>query len=281
MHAAPGPDAHEHAGRAGAHQVQPRVVGGAAADDDGHVERRDELLEVERLGDRRDVLAGDDGALDHEHVETRLERDLVVLEHALGRQRGRDDDLLVLDFLDPLRDQLGLDGLAVDLLHLARGLLLGEGGDPLELRLGVLVAGEDALEVEHGEAAEAADDRGGLGRDDAVHRRGEHRQLELVGAELPGDVDVVGVARAPRGDDRDVVEAVGPTSLLAASDLDLHQRILAVAADEKTPRSRGRRGSAGRLRSGISAVWAKPVEHSNGNPSQNALAMLDPHGPGG
>ena len=39
VHAAPGPDADEHAGRAGAHQVQAGVVGGAAADDDGDVER--------------------------------------------------------------------------------------------------------------------------------------------------------------------------------------------------------------------------------------------------
>ncbi len=38
VHAAPGTDADEHAGGAGAHQVQARVVGGAAADDDRHVE---------------------------------------------------------------------------------------------------------------------------------------------------------------------------------------------------------------------------------------------------
>src|SRR5207302_9778114 len=84
-----------------------------------------------------------------------------------------------------------------------------------------------------------SDDRGRLRRDDAVHRRGEHRQLELIGPELPGDVDVVGVARAPRGHDRDVVESIGATALLAASDLNLHRHILAVAADEKTPLSAG------------------------------------------
>ena len=63
---------------------------------------------------------------------------------------------------------------------------------------------------------------GGLGADDAVHRRGEQRQLEAVRTERPGDVDVVGIARPPRRDDRDVVESVGATTLLAAADLDFH-----------------------------------------------------------
>ena len=36
VQAAPGPDADEDAGGAGAHQVQRRLVGGAAADDHGH-----------------------------------------------------------------------------------------------------------------------------------------------------------------------------------------------------------------------------------------------------
>src|SRR2546421_9560246 len=39
------------------------------------------------------------------------------------------------------------------------------------------------------------------------HRRAEHGQLEAIGPERPGDVDVVRVARAPRGHDCDVIEA--------------------------------------------------------------------------
>ncbi len=144
------------------------------------------------------------------------------------------DDLLLLDLANPLGDQLGNDRLAVDLLHLARGRVLGQPRDPLELLVGVLVARKDALQVEHRQAAEPADDRGGLGRDDTVHRRGHHRQLELVGTELPGDVDVVGVARAPGGHDRDVIEAVCAAALLAASNLYFHRRILAVVADNRS-----------------------------------------------
>ncbi len=91
--ARPHPD--EHAGGAGAHQVKARVVGGAAADHHGHVQGGDELLEVERLRDGGDVFAGDDRALDHEHVEARLQRELVVAQHPLGGQRGGDDHLVL------------------------------------------------------------------------------------------------------------------------------------------------------------------------------------------
>jgi hypothetical protein len=101
-----------------------------------------------------------------------------------------------------------------------------------KLRLGVLVARPDALEVEDGQAAELAQDAGGPGGDDAVHGRREQRQLEAVGAERPADVYVVGVTRAPRGHDGDVVEAIGSTPLLPASNLDLHwQGTLGSAAD--------------------------------------------------
>ena len=232
-------DADENAGRTGPHQVQAGVVGGTAADDRGNLEGRDELLQVERLGDRGDVLAGDDGALDDQDVEAGLERELVVLEDPLRGQGSGDDDFLLLDFPDPLGDQLRLDGLLVDLLHLARRQILGQVGDPLELLVGVLVAREDALEVQDGQTAQLPDDPCGLGRDDAVHRRGEHRQLELVGPELPGDVDVIRVARPPGRNNRDVVETISPTTLLSTSDLYLHRGILAVGTDEKTPLSAG------------------------------------------
>ena len=62
------------------------------------------------------------------------------------------------------RDELGLDRLGVQLLH-ARGRAASlEAADLGEHRLGVVVAGPEALEVEHAEAAELADhDRGRAG----------------------------------------------------------------------------------------------------------------------
>ena len=48
------------------------------------------------------VLGRDHGALDHEDVEARLDRGLVVLAHPLRRERGGGDHALVLDLADPL-----------------------------------------------------------------------------------------------------------------------------------------------------------------------------------
>ncbi len=123
-------------------------------------------------------------------------------------------------------DELGLHGLGVDLLHAGGGLFRRELGDLGEQRLGVLVAGPEPLEVEHPDPAEAADLDGGGRAHDAVHGGGHQGQLEAVGVDLPGDVHVLGVARAPRGHDRDVVEAVGLTPGLADADLDLATPVL-------------------------------------------------------
>ena len=181
----------------------------------------------------RHVLGRDDRALDDEDVEAGLERRLVVPAHALRREGRRRNHAVLLDLPDPLPDQLVLDRLGVDPLHLAGGELLRLRRDPLELLVRVLVAGPDALEVQDAEAAELAEDPGRLGRDDAVHRRGQERKLEPVGPDHRGDVDVIGVSRAPRGHDRDVIEAVCAAALLAAADLNFHWRILGSLADEQ------------------------------------------------
>src|SRR4051812_23941306 len=139
---------------------------------------------------------------------------------------------MLLDLADALGHELRLDRLLVDLLHLPGRGLLGEGRNLLELRLGVLVAGPDALEVEHGEAAELPEDACSLRRDDSVHRGREQRKLEAVRPERPADVYVVRVTRAPGRHDRDVIEPVGTTTLFATSNLDLHwQGTLGSAAD--------------------------------------------------
>ena len=226
-----GADADQHAGGARAHQVQAGVVAGAAAEHDRDRQLAHELLEVEHVALAGDVLGRDHGALDDQDVEPRVERQLVPALDLLRGQRRGGDDAVRLDLLDALRDQLLLDRLLVDLLHLARGLVAVQPRDALELRVGVLVAGPDALEVQDRETAEAADHAGGLGRHDAVHGRGEQRQLEAIGPERPRDVDVVGIPRAPRRDDRDVVESVGAARLLASADLYLHEGILGVLAD--------------------------------------------------
>ena len=92
----------------------------------------------------------------------------------------------------------GLIGSQVDLLHAPGGLLVVELGDLLEERLGVLVAGPEAFEVEHAERR-----RGGRSRwrwpGETTPSMAEAMsgQLEAEGVDLPGDVDVLGVAGAP------------------------------------------------------------------------------------
>ena len=66
-----GADADDHAGRAGAHQVQRGLVVGAAADDHREVEVGDELLEVQRLVGGGHVLGRDERALDDQDVDAR------------------------------------------------------------------------------------------------------------------------------------------------------------------------------------------------------------------
>ena len=66
-------EADEDARGAGAHQVQRRLVRRATADDHGHVELVDELLEVQRLGLAGDVLGRHRGPADDEHVDARVD----------------------------------------------------------------------------------------------------------------------------------------------------------------------------------------------------------------
>jgi hypothetical protein len=94
-------------------------------------------------------------------------------------------------------------------LHACCRLVGLQGGDLVEERLRVVVAGPQALEVEDADAAEAADLNGGGGAGDSVHGRRHERQLELVGVDLPRDVDILRVPCPPAGNDSDVVEPVG------------------------------------------------------------------------
>ena len=126
-----GTDADEDANRPGTHEVQSGGVGRTAADDARHGHFADEPLEVERLGLRRDVLRRDHRSLDHEDVEPGLQGDLVVLGYALRSERSRRHDAMCLDLLNPLRDQLRLDRLGVDLLHHLGGHRRVGSGDAL------------------------------------------------------------------------------------------------------------------------------------------------------
>src|SRR5690606_16861343 len=133
----------------------------------------------------------------------------------------------------PPPDQLGLDRLEVDLLH-PPGRLVGlEFGDLLVVGGRILVAGPQALEVEHSEPAELSDLDGGGGADGAVHRRSQHGELEAERVQLPADVDVVGVSCPAAGDDGYVVESERLPTRFADTDVDFHE---ASSAARRAPR---------------------------------------------
>src|SRR5581483_532567 len=198
------------------------------AHDDGDVELAHEALEVERLDGLRHVLRGDDRALDDEKVELGIDDVLGERLRALRRHRRARHDAGGPDLADALTDELGLDGLAVDLLHAARGLVGGQLGDLVEERLRILVTGPQALEVEHADTAELADLDGSGGAHDTVHGGGHERALEPEGVDLPADVAVLRIARATARHDGDVVEPVGPSTRLADADLDLSHLLSSV-----------------------------------------------------
>ena len=130
-----------------------------------------------------------------------------------GRAGRRGDGRLRaggVDLLEPARDEVLADRLAGRPRRGARWTSSsGAVGDPLEDRVGIVVAGLDALEVQDREPAEAGQLAGQPGIDDRVHRRGEDRDREVDAAERLGEVDVGRLDGVGAGRERDVLEAVG------------------------------------------------------------------------
>ena len=214
-------EADEDARGTGAHQVQGCGVARGATDDHRHVELVDEALEVERLAAAAHVLRGDGRAADDEEVDPGVDDGLPVLLGVLRAEGTGDGDPRGAQLAQPLGDQLRLDRGGVDLLH-ARGRQGGvERGDLRQERLGVAVARPQPLEVEHRQPPGLAEGDRRRRRHHRVHRRGDDRHLEVVGIDLPVQGDLLGVARTPTRQHRDVVEGVGPAAPLASADLDL------------------------------------------------------------
>ena len=188
----------------------------------GHVELVDELLEVQRLGLARDVLGGDRGAPDDEHVDAGVDHALGELLGPLRRQRAGHGDPGVAHLLQPRGDQLGLDRLGVDLLQ-PPGRVAALAGAATSSSSGVgssyRVQRPSRLSTPSPPSLpNAIAVSGDITESIGAASTG---QLEPVGVDLPGDADLLGVAGTPRRDDRDVVEGVGAAGPLGPADLDL------------------------------------------------------------
>src|SRR5882672_6668580 len=213
---------------AAVHQLETGLVGDDVADDERDREVLLELADVHRGVLARDVPRGGHGGLHDEEVGARFLGDL---GEALGALRDRGDQdwtATLLDVADPLVDQLFLDGLAIDALDdLGRFFQAGRG-DAVQDRVGVLVAGEDAFQVEDREAPHPAHLDRERGAHHPVHGRRDDGDGEAVAAELPGDVDLAGVDGHGAGNQRDIIEAVRRPGLPAPPDPHAHTpRLLA------------------------------------------------------
>ncbi|SIH95672.1 Uncharacterised protein [Mycobacteroides abscessus subsp. abscessus] len=156
-----------------------------AADDDGDVEFVDELLEVERLGLRGDVLGRDGRAADDEDVDAGIDDGLVELLGPLRGQGTGHGDAGFADLLEAGGDEVGADRLRVELLHPGGRHVTGQLGDLREQGGGILIAGPQAFEVKDAEAAEPAEGDRSVRGHRGVHGSADEGEIEVVGIDLP------------------------------------------------------------------------------------------------
>ena len=198
--------------------MQGRRVRADAADDDGDIQLVDETLEVEGLAARGDVLSGHRRAANDEQVDARIHDRAPVLLHALRRELAGDHHAGFAQLLEARGDQRRLNRLRVNALEARDRLLLAQVGDALKDRRRVLVAGPQAVQVEHADAAEATEGDRRLRAHHRVHRGRHQGDIDVVGVDLPADVDILGVTGAPRGHEGDIVQRVGAAPALATTD---------------------------------------------------------------
>ena len=214
----------QHAGRAGAHQVKSGLVAHAAPDDDRRLHAPDERLEVERVARGGDVLGRDDRSRDDQQIDVGGDGVGGEFLGPLGPHPARGSHPDGCDLRNAGGHQLGLDRPGVQLPQAGCGRIQRRGGQLGQVGLGVLATGPDALQVEHPHSPELSHPHRGGRAGHTVGRGGQHRDVEPVGVDLPGDVHVGEVAGPPAGDDGDLVEPVGAATGLAQPDLDFSHR---------------------------------------------------------
>ena len=174
----------------------------------------EELLEAQTLDAAGLVPGGRHGALDDEDVGARFLHEGRVLLGALGRHGDGGDSAALLHLLHANGDEVVADGLLEGGLEDGRGFFAIDGGDLVEDRARIVVAGPDALEVEDAETAGVVHEPREGRIDDGVHGRGDEGQAEVVGTNVQTDLDELGVDRDLTWNDGDVIEPVGMLELL-------------------------------------------------------------------
>src|SRR5487761_1083880 len=171
------------------------------------------------------MAGGQHGALDDEDVGTGFLSQLGTLRGPGGNRRDGTRDAGSLDRVDPLRDELGFDGLSVDLFEERVDVRFVRLRDSLDDRSGVFVTSVDSVKVQDGDPAELAHGDGKFDVDDAIHGGTPDldRKLEPV-TQRERDVDFVRVESHATGHQRHLVETVGAARV--APDAKLKARLL-------------------------------------------------------
>ena len=174
------------------------------------------------------MFSGHRRATDNEQVDARVHDRTPMLLDALGRQLAGDDHPGLAQLRETLRDERRLDRLRVHALQSRNRFFLTEVRDLVKDRLGILVPGPQAIQIKDTDATEATECNGCLRTHHRVHGGRHEGQVHVIGVNLPADVDVLRVARAPGGHEGNVVQCVGAPTALAASDFDFvaHKPIL-------------------------------------------------------
>ena len=221
-----GADAHHHAGGTGPHQLQGHLVGDAVADHHRHAEIAAEGLEIEAgLSLGADVLGAHHRGLHEEDLGTGLGDRLTKLH---GRHRGgthRRDAAAGLDLGNPLADEILPDRLAVELLHQRHELLLAHRRDPVQDRVGVVVAALHPLKVQHPQGSLAGEFHAHPHIHHAIHGAGDDRDLPLDAPQGPAAVGDGGIDGAPPRHQGDLIDAVGTTHGSGSAQLDGHRQV--------------------------------------------------------
>ena len=200
-----------------------------SSNDDGHIKFVNELLQVERLTRRRDVLGADRVSADHKKVDPRFRHNVMEFDSPLRAQCTSDGDAGIPNLAETLFDEFRFNWFGIHLLHFGRGDVNGKFADLLNHGLGLVVPRPQSFEVQNTDTAELADGDGGLWRNDRVHRRSENRDLKLDRVDRPRSADCLGVASSTARHHRDVVERERTTSALGTTDFNItHDRRLSL-----------------------------------------------------
>ena len=205
----PGPDADEDRRGALLHERERGLRVGRVADRDRDRHVAGERLERQRVVLGREVAGRRHLALDEEQVRAVLGAERPEAARGGGRRGDRGLRTRGMDLIEPPRDELLADRLLVGLGEERPEVGVVGRRDPLEDRVGVVVARLDALEVQDGEPAEPGERAGHPRVHDRVHRRGEDRDREVDAAEGLGQIDIGRLDGVGAGSERDVLEAVG------------------------------------------------------------------------